>query len=94
MDAIDLGSPRDGEWRPEERATFTYSMPFDSNSEIAARLHHRTGQTVTVLSRGEDDGDEETFADRADSGSLRVYEVRFPDGYVDTAFEDELTDLN
>jgi hypothetical protein len=90
---IDTGSPRDGLWEAGERARFTYSLPFDPASEISARLHHRTGQIVTVIERGDDDGDGDTFKERAEAGALRVYEIRFPDGYVDTAFEDELQDV-
>lgn len=91
---IDLGNPRDGFWEPGERAIFTYSLAFDPASDIGARLHHRTGQAVTVVERGQDDCDDSgefaTLAARADAASLRVYEIRFEDGHVDTAFEDEL----
>lgn len=81
-------------WNSGEQAVFDYSLPNDPTSEIAARLHHRTGQIVTVLGEAEHDGTEPTFVERADAGAPIVYTIRFPDGHEDTAFEDEVLDLD
>lgn len=76
------------------RATFTYSLPEDSASEISARLFHRTGETVETLRLNDHDAWEgSTAAERMDEGVPLSYKVRFPDGHEDTAFEDELSPL-
>lgn len=73
------------DWQPGDRAIFTYSLPRDPHSSIYARLGERSGRAVTVLGRGEDDGD---------LGEPKVYSIRFADGHTDTAFEDELKEDN
>jgi hypothetical protein len=83
------------EWKPGQRATFTYSFAPDPASDISARLAHRTGQVVEVLS--EEDADKvrpemPTLTERMDAGMPICYRVRFPDGHEDSAFEDELTE--
>jgi hypothetical protein len=97
---VELRTPlRDGQWSPDERAIFTYSLPFDENSDICGRLHHRTGETVTVIELNDRDQNEPwlrempTISGRADEGALVSYAVRFPDGHEDTAFEDELSEV-
>jgi hypothetical protein len=95
-DVKQLPAARDGRWAPGERAVFHYSLPFDENSEICARLHGRTGQIITVIREAESDANFEelpTFAERAEAACLAVYAVRFPDGHEDTAFEDELVEV-
>jgi hypothetical protein len=76
-----------------DTAVFAYSLPPDASSEISARLAHRSGQPVTVLEREANDAPEGwTFAERMEAGTLWTYVVRFADGHIDTAFEDELTE--
>ena len=80
------------EFNPGDTAVFNYSLPFDYDSDICARLYHRSNQVVTVLGLGASDGDpDETPAERVEAGTPLVYIVKFPDGYEDCAFEDELT---
>ena len=77
---------------PGESVVFTYSLAPDKTSDISARLAHRTGQTVTVLSFDINDGEGLTFAERMEAATPGTYSVLFPDGHVDTVFEDELAD--
>lgn len=75
-------------------ATFTYSMTVPSESDAALHaLHVRSGQTVTVLGISEDGEQPEpgsTLKERAENGMLCVYRIKFHDGHIGTAFEDEL----
>lgn len=94
-DHADIATTRE-QWKPGDTARFDYSLAFDPKSEVCAALHHRSGQTVTIVAENDSDdvrSELATLAERAESGELITYEIRFPDGFEHDAFEDELTEV-
>lgn len=84
---------RNDRWLAGQEAIFRYGLAPDPDSDISARLAHRSGETVEVLGESASDADFDaypTLQDRMNAGCLAVYLVRFDDGHEDIAFEDEL----
>ncbi len=75
-------------WHPGEMAYFEYHcyMGHDSSD---AELWYRTHQPVLVV-KMTTPGVGRTYNERAENGAPRMYRIRFLDGLVDGAFEDEL----
>lgn len=77
------------DWLPGQRAWFEYHC-WESPESNDAPVWYRSHQQVTVLERQVNDGEGLSWADRMDAGAPYTYLVRFDDGLVWTAFEDEL----
>ena len=79
-------------WASGEWAWFEYHC-FQSFNSQDAHLWVRSRQPVQVI--GLDDCDVvpelDTFDKRMDAAMPLVYQIKFPDGMVGSAFEDELT---
>lgn len=81
-------------WRPGDVAYFEYHC-WESPDSSDAEAWYRSHQPVTVLGANLDDEKANgveglTMAERADAGAPRTYQVQWGDGYVYTAWEDEL----
>jgi len=77
-----------GLWNPGEMAYFEYHC-YMGHDSADAELWYRTHQPVLVV-KMTNPGVGRTYNDRADSGAPRMYRIRFLDGLVSEAFEDEL----
>lgn len=85
------------EWTPGDVAWFEYHC-YEGHDSADAELWYHSHQRVTVEAPAESDGwadDPElsTFDRRQDAGAPRAYRIRFTDGRVFTAVEDELFTL-
>lgn len=70
------------------RLWFEYHC-FESSASCDAELWYRSHQQVDVIEiSGEGGGD--NIEERLNNGHPRTYKIRFDDGYIDDAFEDEL----
>lgn len=73
---------------PREEATFNYAF---QNSGSFPELSKRTGQKVKILEISPKDAIlMNTFRERCELGIVFTYQIEFKDGYIGTAFEDEL----
>jgi len=77
------------EWKPGETANYEYHC-YEGHDSSDAHLWYRSHQPVTVVSIEESDESGDTMEERTDSGQVRVYRIRFADGFEATAWEDEL----
>lgn len=75
-------------WQPGEVAYFEYHC-YMGHDSADAELWYRTHQPVQVV-KMTDRGYGRTYADRAENGAPRMYRIKFLDGLVSDAFEDEL----
>jgi len=75
-------------WRPGEVAYFEYHcyMGHDSSDAVLWYRSHQPVEIVKMVVRG----DGRTYLERAERGAPRLYRIRFLDGHVSDAFEDEL----
>lgn len=64
---------------------------YEGHDSADAQLWYRSHQKVTVLKQTEK-GAGKTKLERANNGQPAVYRVRFADGYIAEAIEDELMD--
>lgn len=79
-------------WEPGQIAFFEYHC-LESHDSADTELGYRSHSTVTVSGRDHDEQMEThgwNYQQRCEEGMPNVYAVRFPDGYQDTVFEDEL----
>lgn len=80
----------DGFLKPGTKRWFEYHC-WESNDSADAELWHRSHQQVEVL---DCDNAKEygkyTWKERQEDGNPLVYRIRFADGHVGAAFEDEL----
>ena len=75
-------------WRPGEVAYFEYHC-YMGHDSADAELWYRTHQPVEIM-KMTNPGYGRTYRDRAWDGEPRMYRIRFLDGWVGGAFEDEL----
>lgn len=82
------------QWWPGDRAWFEYHC-YEGHDSADAELWYRSHSAVTVVK----DLDEEnervrpilpTLRERGEAGMAICYSVEFEDGYIGTAYEDEL----
>lgn len=77
-------------WHEHEWGWFEYRRP-ESDESGDAELWHHSHQRALILGEDEYDGwPGSTFDKRAEAGLPKVYRVQFEDGFVYSAFEDEL----
>lgn len=76
-------------WSPGDVAHFEYHC-WESPDSADAELWYRSHQQVTILSLEENDGAGMTFTERCEAGHPYGYKVRFKDGFVGLALDDEL----
>src|SRR4051812_9539886 len=65
-------APHRDQWSPGDTATFTYGLAPDATSEISARLAHRSGEVVEIVTEQDSDSSRAEFptiAERADAGA-------------------------
>jgi hypothetical protein len=78
------------QWSPGEIAWFEYHC-FESPSSVDAALWYHSHQKVEVLAEAVTDAwAGSTYLERAEACMLKVYCLRFADGFEGEAFEDEL----
>jgi len=66
---------------------------FESHESCDAKLWYHSHQQCTILGMAPNDGaDIRSQQERMEAGLPLAYRVRFADGYVDDAMEDELYD--
>jgi len=78
-------------WKPGETAWFEYHCWMSHNS-ADAQLWYRSQQQVEILRLTDCEVTEEldNFNKRTDAGMPWVYTIKFADGFIGDAFEDEL----
>lgn len=81
-------------WSKGEQAYFEYHC-LRSHASADAQLWYRDHQAVTVIATVPCDGQAyqqrgENLITRCDDGAPLVYQVKFSDGFIGTACEDEL----
>lgn len=77
-------------WFPGEKAYFEYHC-LESHQSADAELWYRSHQEIEILSEEDSDAwDGATLGERTETGHLKVYKVKFSDGFMGTAMEDEL----
>lgn len=81
-------------WTAGEQAYYEYHC-LESMESSDAHLWMRSHQVVTILSRNVDDEvfngvDGLTFPERAEEGAPTTYQIKFSNGLVGCAWEDEL----
>lgn len=75
-------------WRRGETAYYEYHC-LQSHDSADAQLWYRSHQAVTVIAIVEP-GYGRTATARLNNGEPRIYQIRFADGHIGDAFEDEL----
>lgn len=87
--------PFKDQWQPGETAWFEYHC-WESDDSCDAKLWHHSHQKVTVLREDlSADGSSKNLPNttpeqRFEEAVLKAYEIKFKDGFVATAMEDEL----
>lgn len=80
------------QWQPGEAAWFEYHCD-ESDSSVDVVLRDRSHQRVVVVGEEPSDAWEgSSFRERGEAGQPKAYGVRFGDGFLGTAVEDELSD--
>jgi len=80
------------QWLPGEKAYFEYHC-WESYESQDAPVWLHSHQLVTILLENESDRQREylpTLAERGEEGMPITYQIKFSDGLIWTAFEDEL----